>query len=63
MTEAKLLTIGIDATNIRGGGGLTHLVELLRTARPEVHGVDSIVVWGGEEYFNGVRRSALASQT
>ena len=48
MTEAKLLTIGIDATNIRGGGGLTHLVELLRAARPEVHGIDSIVVWGGK---------------
>ena len=47
MIQAKLLTIGIDATNIRIGGGITHLVELLRAAQPAEHGIDRIVVWGG----------------
>ena len=47
MTKAKPLTIGIDATNIRMGGGVTHLVELLRAARPAENGIDRIVVWGG----------------
>ena len=42
----KLLMIGIDASNLRGGGGVTHLVELLRSAQPELHGIDRIVVWG-----------------
>lgn len=41
------LTIGIDATNLRRGGGITHLVELLRSARPGEHGVERVVVWGG----------------
>jgi glycosyltransferase involved in cell wall biosynthesis len=37
--------IGIDGTNLRQGGGITHLVELLRAARPEAHGIARVVVW------------------
>ena len=45
--NAHTLTIGIDAANLRGGGGITHLVELLRAAQPEQQGVDRVVIWGG----------------
>ena len=41
------MIIGIDATNLRRGGGVTHLVELLRVAEPERLGIKRIVVWGG----------------
>jgi glycosyltransferase involved in cell wall biosynthesis len=44
--EVTPITIGIDATNLRGGGGVTHLVELLRLARPATLGIERIVVWG-----------------
>lgn len=37
--------IGIDGTNLRQGGGITHLVELLRAARPKEHGIAKVVVW------------------
>ena len=47
MTYAKQLTIGLDATNIRIGGGVTHLIELLHAAQPAEHGIERIVVWGG----------------
>jgi glycosyltransferase involved in cell wall biosynthesis len=47
MTEVKPLTIGIDATNLRSGGGVTHLVELLRIVQPRLHGIERVVVWGG----------------
>lgn len=47
MTQVNPLTIGIDATNLRGGGGVTHLVELLRIAQPTLHGIERVVVWGG----------------
>ncbi len=47
MTEVKPLTIGIDATNLRGGGGITHLVELLHRAQPSLYGIERVVVWGG----------------
>ncbi len=41
------MILGIDASNISMGGGVTHLVELLRAAQPVEHGIDRIVVWGG----------------
>jgi glycosyltransferase involved in cell wall biosynthesis len=47
MTHPKPFTIGIDATNLRRGGGVTHLVDLLRAAQPEKHCIDRFVVWGG----------------
>jgi glycosyltransferase involved in cell wall biosynthesis len=41
------MRLGIDASNLRAGGGVTHLVELLRAAEPEAHGVTRVVVWSG----------------
>lgn len=41
------MIIGIDASNIRVGGGLNHLVETLRVATPRRYGVNEIVVWSG----------------
>jgi hypothetical protein len=41
------MRIGIDASNLRTGGGITHLVELLRAADPGSHGITQLVVWGG----------------
>ena len=32
------MRLGIDATNIRSGGGVTHRVELLRATDPSAHG-------------------------
>jgi glycosyltransferase involved in cell wall biosynthesis len=39
--------LGIDASNLRVGGGVTHLAELLRAARPQEHGFAQVIVWGG----------------
>ena len=39
------MILGINATNIRQGGGVTHLVELLRAADPPAHGFEKVVVW------------------
>jgi len=41
------IVVGIDATNLRRGGGRTHLIELLRIANPVEFGVERVVVWGG----------------
>ena len=40
------LRIGIDASNLRAGGAVTHLVELLGHAEPLRHGISSVIVWG-----------------
>lgn len=42
-----VMIIGIDVSNIRAGGGVTHLHELLRAADPSVLGIDKIIIWGG----------------
>jgi glycosyltransferase involved in cell wall biosynthesis len=39
--------VGIDASNIRQGGGITHLVEVLRTAEPQTVGCSRVIVWAG----------------
>jgi glycosyltransferase involved in cell wall biosynthesis len=39
--------LGIDAANLRVGGGVTHLVQLLRAAEPQAHGFTRVIVWGG----------------
>ena len=44
-TSRRAIRIAIDASNIRVGGGVTHLIELLREADPAVHGFEKIFVW------------------
>lgn len=41
------MRLGVDASNLRAGGSVTHLVELLRAAEPAAHGFETIIVWGG----------------
>ncbi len=48
------LVIGIDGTNLRQGGGITHLVELLRTAKPESHGIAKVFVWSNIDTLTAI---------
>jgi glycosyltransferase involved in cell wall biosynthesis len=41
------LHLGIDGSNLRSGGPITHVTELLRHARPASHGIARVTVWGG----------------
>ena len=47
-TSPKLI-VGIDVTNLRGGGGVTHIIELLAAAKPYAHGISKIIIWGGSQ--------------
>jgi glycosyltransferase involved in cell wall biosynthesis len=40
-----MISIAIDASNLRAGGGVTHLVEVLRHLDPEPLGVGRVTVW------------------
>ncbi|MDB9933938.1 glycosyltransferase family 4 protein [Candidatus Thioglobus sp.] len=42
------LIIGIDATNLRSGGGVTHIVELVSAAELANHGITKVIIWGGK---------------
>jgi len=46
------MRIGIDASNLRSGGSLTHIGELLAAAEPERYGITRVVVWGGSEVLD-----------
>lgn len=39
------MILGIDASNIRGGGGITHLKELLASYSPEKYKFNKIIIW------------------
>ncbi len=43
------MILGIDATNIRAGGGLTHLKEILINADPNKFGFQKVIVWSNNE--------------
>ena len=48
------MILGIDAANIRWGGGVTHLVEILRSANPPEYGFTKVILWSGEDTLNKV---------
>jgi glycosyltransferase involved in cell wall biosynthesis len=45
LTQKFDITLGIDASNITSGGGLTHLISILRFLNPEKHNISKIVIW------------------
>lgn len=47
MPNSSGAILGIDAANLRRGGGVTHLVEFLGAAEPSQHGFSEIVIWSG----------------
>jgi len=38
------MKLGIDVSNIRAGGGLTHIVELLGCVDPSKYGFEKVIV-------------------
>lgn len=44
--------LGIDASNIRSGGGLTHLCQMLNVADPSKFGFDKVIVWSNKATLN-----------
>lgn len=45
MSDDRDLHLGIDATNIRQGGGITHLSQLLQAADPRAAGFRRVTIW------------------
>lgn len=48
------MIFGIDASNIRAGGPVTHLIELLRAAEPAAHGFSSGVIWSSSVVLEAI---------
>jgi glycosyltransferase involved in cell wall biosynthesis len=41
------LHLGIDASNLRAGGGLTHIAQVLASGDPTQHGISRVTIWAG----------------
>jgi glycosyltransferase involved in cell wall biosynthesis len=50
--------LGIDATNIRLGGGITHLIELLGSFDPGRSAFKKIIVWGNSPALSQIPESS-----
>jgi glycosyltransferase involved in cell wall biosynthesis len=48
------MILGIDASNIRGGGGITHLTELLKHAEPHKYGFEKVIVFSGKKTIDQI---------
>ena len=46
------MRVGVDGSNLRGGGGVTHLVQLLAAADPALSGIDRVTVWGSRRLLD-----------
>ena len=49
------MILGIDASNIRNGGGVTHLTEVLNAAQPQKYGFSKIIVWGNHSTLHKIQ--------
>lgn len=54
MKSINPLILGIDASNLSRGGGITHLRELLRHSNPQNYDFYQIILWGTNETLNMV---------
>ena len=48
------MILGIDASNIRVGGGLTHLKEILKYGEIKNYDIKKIVIWSSEKTLNEI---------
>ena len=42
------MRLGIDASNVRSGGGIIHMQKILELAEPNKHFLNRVIVWGGD---------------
>ena len=54
MSPREKVRIGIDASGIDSGGGITHLVGLVSAADPDRDGFSTVEAWCGKNAFNAI---------
>ena len=54
MKQQASFTLGIDATNLRQGGGLQHILALLQRFDPARDGFDKIMLWAPSATLNAL---------
>jgi glycosyltransferase involved in cell wall biosynthesis len=52
------MVIGIDASNLSRGGGLTHLIELISELDPNKHNFKKIIIWSHKSTLNLIKEES-----
>ena len=59
----RKITIGVDAVNIKSGGGVNHLLNILLQFDSEKHpNIQHIIVWGGKKVLDVLPDSPIISK-
>ena len=48
------ISIGVDASNIRQGGGITHLSNILNNLEPELCNISKVYIWSNQKTLNKI---------
>ena len=49
------MILGIDASNINQGGGITHIKELIDNFSPKKNSLKKIIIWGNSTVLSSIK--------
>ena len=53
------MIIGIDASNISSGGGLTNIIELINSLDISGHHIEKIIIWSSASTIKKIPKKEL----
>ncbi len=53
------MIIAIDASNIREGGGLNHIVKILENYHYDKHNISKIILWGNKKMISQIKAQKI----
>lgn len=56
MTNLKKISIAIDASNLRSGGGLTHIIEFLVALNNSRNNIEKVEIWGSNLTLKQIKK-------
>lgn len=62
LTGRDFMIIGIDASNISRGGGVTHLIELLKSVNPSAMDIHKVIIWGHKPLLDAIEDTVWLSK-
>ena len=55
--QSEPITIGLDASNLRQGGGVTHLIGLISVLDPKTHNFKKLIIWGNKKILSRLKNA------
>ena len=52
------MIVGIDASNLKRGGGRTHLIELISIMEPALYNFEKVIIWGNRDTLDSLKNAS-----